>query len=65
MVLKNGEISEQGTYAQLVENKGEFNEFLLQYLAQEEDDDLEEDLDGGFVYCIHRSGIECILCSKQ
>ncbi|XP_045104248.1 multidrug resistance-associated protein 1-like isoform X3 [Portunus trituberculatus] len=44
VVLKNGEISEQGTYAQLVENKGEFNEFLLQYLAQEEDDDLEDDL---------------------
>ncbi|KAK8386783.1 hypothetical protein O3P69_017907 [Scylla paramamosain] len=45
VVLKNGEISEQGTYSQLVENKGEFNEFLLQYLAQEEEEDLEDDLD--------------------
>ncbi|XP_050728628.1 multidrug resistance-associated protein 1-like isoform X5 [Eriocheir sinensis] len=46
IVMKNGQISEQGTYAELVENKGEFNEFLLQYLSEkgEEafDDDLEE-----------------------
>ncbi|KAL7635871.1 UNVERIFIED_CONTAM: hypothetical protein RMT77_013688 [Armadillidium vulgare] len=45
IVLKNGEISEQGTYAELLEKKGEFQEFLLQYLSEgkeEEEEDLEE-----------------------
>ncbi|RXG67820.1 Multidrug resistance-associated protein 1 [Armadillidium vulgare] len=38
-------ISEQGTYAELLEKKGEFQEFLLQYLSEgkeEEEEDLEE-----------------------
>ncbi|XP_042886660.1 multidrug resistance-associated protein 1-like isoform X6 [Penaeus japonicus] len=43
IVLKNGVVTEQGTYKQLMERKGEFQEFLLQYLseAEEEDDSLE------------------------
>lgn len=46
MVLKNGKITEQGTYSQLVENKGEFNEFLLQYLSEKEEEELDDDLEG-------------------
>ena len=38
VVMKDGRISEQGSYQQLVANKGEFQEFLLQYLAEEEED---------------------------
>ena len=52
VVLKNGEITEQGTYAQLVENKGEFNEFLLQYLSEKAEEDLDDDLEGAFFHCI-------------
>lgn len=39
VVLKNGKVSESGTYIELVEKKGEFQEFLLQYLSEKEDDD--------------------------
>ncbi|XP_063585006.1 multidrug resistance-associated protein 1-like isoform X1 [Penaeus indicus] len=43
IVLKNGVVTEQGTYKQLMERKGEFQEFLLQYLseAENEEDSLE------------------------
>lgn len=44
VVLKNGTITEQGSYKELIEKKGEFQEFLLQYLAEENED--EEDLEG-------------------
>ncbi|KAK7067583.1 Canalicular multispecific organic anion transporter 1, partial [Halocaridina rubra] len=37
IVLKNGEISEHGTYAELLQKKGEFQEFLLEYLSEAED----------------------------
>ncbi|XP_069974346.1 multidrug resistance-associated protein 1 [Penaeus vannamei] len=43
VVLKNGTITEQGSYKELIEKKGEFQEFLLQYLAEENED--EEDLE--------------------
>lgn len=48
VVLKNGKITEQGTYAQLVENKGEFNEFLLQYFSENSEEELDDDLEGEF-----------------
>lgn len=48
VVMKNGKITEQGTYAQLLENKGEFNEFLLQYLSENDEEELDDDLDGEF-----------------
>jgi hypothetical protein len=37
--MKDGRISEQGSYQQLVDNKGEFQEFLLQHLAQDSEDE--------------------------
>lgn len=43
VVLKNGTITEQGSYKELIEKKGEFQEFLLQYLSEENED--EEDLE--------------------
>ncbi|XP_063605857.1 multidrug resistance-associated protein 1-like [Penaeus indicus] len=43
IVLKNGTITEQGSYKELIEKKGEFQEFLLQYLSEENED--EEDLE--------------------
>lgn len=44
VVLKKGVITEQGTYKELIEKKGEFQEFLLQYLSEEIED--EEELEG-------------------
>ena len=38
VVMKDGRISEQGSYQELVESeKGVFKEFLLQYLAEGQD----------------------------
>ncbi|KAI1287112.1 ATP-binding cassette sub-family C member 3 [Halotydeus destructor] len=45
IVMKDGLISEQGSYLQLLQQKGAFAEFLVEYLAEqdgEDDDDLEE-----------------------
>ncbi|XP_043211792.1 ATP-binding cassette sub-family C member 3-like isoform X6 [Amphibalanus amphitrite] len=42
-VLKEGRVSETGPYKQLMDNKGAFSEFLLQYLTEAgEDEDVEE-----------------------
>jgi ATP-binding cassette, subfamily C (CFTR/MRP), member 1 len=43
-VLKEGEVSEQGTYKQLLDKKGAFAEFLIQHLTEvnAEVEDLEE-----------------------
>ena len=41
IVMKDGRISEQGSYQQLVANKGDFQEFLLQYLAEVEEEEAE------------------------
>uniref|UniRef100_A0A336MEP5 ABC-type glutathione-S-conjugate transporter n=1 Tax=Culicoides sonorensis TaxID=179676 RepID=A0A336MEP5_CULSO len=43
-VMKYGEITESGTYKELLAKKGEFSEFLLQHLqnASEEEEDLED-----------------------
>ncbi|KAK7079415.1 Canalicular multispecific organic anion transporter 1, partial [Halocaridina rubra] len=45
IVLKNGSISEEGTYKELLAKKGEFQEFILQYLSEAADDDDELGLD--------------------
>ncbi len=34
IVLKNGEVSEVGTYRELLEQKGDFADFLIQYLSE-------------------------------
>lgn len=41
VVLKDGQVSESGSYKQLVQNKGAFADFLLHYLEQA--DDLENE----------------------
>lgn len=43
-VMQYGEITESGTYKELLEKKGQFSEFLLQHLqnASEDEEDLEE-----------------------
>ena len=54
IVLKNGAISEEGTYKELMEKKGQFQEFLLQYLseASEQEDDISEcDVLFVFMFC--------------
>ncbi|XP_069159719.1 multidrug resistance-associated protein 1 [Procambarus clarkii] len=46
VVLRKGEVTEQGTYGELLEKKGAFQEFLLQYLSEkEEEDETLEDLE--------------------
>ncbi|XP_055837482.1 multidrug resistance-associated protein 1-like [Episyrphus balteatus] len=51
-VLKGGEISEDGTYAELMKQKGAFSEFLIQHLTEnsaehEELEDIKEHLEKG------------------
>ncbi|KAI1286762.1 Multidrug resistance-associated protein 1 [Halotydeus destructor] len=41
VVMKDGEISEQGSYLELLERKGAFADFLLEYLAETNDDEDE------------------------
>ena len=41
VVMKDGKISEQGTYGELVKRKGDFAEFLLEYMVEK--DENEED----------------------
>ena len=42
VVLKNGQVSEVGTYQQLLDENGAFSEFLRTYLAEEkEEEDVE------------------------
>ena len=42
IVLKDGRISEQGTYQELLKKKGDFADFLLEYMTEQEDDLNEE-----------------------
>ncbi|KAK8748976.1 hypothetical protein OTU49_015623, partial [Cherax quadricarinatus] len=46
IVLNNGSITEEGTYKELLERKGKFQEFLLQYLSEASEDEALEDLEG-------------------
>jgi len=46
VVMKDGRISEQGSYQELLDAKGEFQEFLTTFLAEGHEDEYdEEDLD--------------------
>ncbi|XP_067009700.2 multidrug resistance-associated protein 1 isoform X3 [Anabrus simplex] len=47
VVLKDGEVTEMGTYRELLEKKGAFSEFLVQHLQEVagDDDAMEADLD--------------------
>lgn len=38
-VLKDGEVSETGTYQQLLEKKGAFAEFITQHITEEVEDE--------------------------
>ncbi|XP_049823779.1 multidrug resistance-associated protein 1 isoform X4 [Aethina tumida] len=42
LVMKNGEISESGTYQELLNKKGSFAEFLLQHASEGPAEDLDE-----------------------
>ena len=39
--MKNGRISEQGTYLELLAQEGEFADFLIEYLVEEGDKNLD------------------------
>lgn len=42
IVLKEGKISEQGTYQELLEQKGEFAAFMMEYMSEANDDVSDE-----------------------
>lgn len=62
IVLSNGVITEEGTYRELLERKGKFQEFLLQYLSEvsEEDDPLEGRLNSNMLLFLANSSIRCL-----
>ncbi|XP_054162747.1 ATP-binding cassette sub-family C member 3-like [Oppia nitens] len=43
VVLKNGSISECGTFEELVANKGDFAEFVAEYILQQSEDDINDE----------------------
>ncbi|KAF0309902.1 Canalicular multispecific organic anion transporter 2 [Amphibalanus amphitrite] len=45
VVLRDGRVSETGPYRQLMDNRGAFSDFLLQYLTEAGAEDEEEELD--------------------
>ena len=59
IVLKHGQISEMGTYHELLSHNGAFAEFITQYLTEKQDED-DEDLDEESrigCFCIHSAVI--------
>lgn len=42
IVMKDGRVSEQGTYQDLVERKGDFAEFLIEYMNEEDQEEIED-----------------------
>jgi hypothetical protein len=42
IVMKDGQISEQGTYHELLKAGGQFADFLVEYLAEEAESEVEE-----------------------
>jgi ATP-binding cassette subfamily C (CFTR/MRP) protein 1 len=55
LVIKNGEISESGSYKELLAQKGAFSEFLIQYLQEHPDDVAEIPEDEDLKVLIKRS----------
>ncbi|XP_054162838.1 multidrug resistance-associated protein 1-like [Oppia nitens] len=43
LVMKDGFISESGTYRQLLENRGDFADFLLTHINETDDEDMDEE----------------------
>lgn len=50
VVLKDGEVTELGTYKQLLEKKGAFAEFLIQHLQEIDVDDGTTEVGKRLVY---------------
>ena len=48
IVMKDGQISEVGTYAELLNQQGAFSEFLMTYLKVEPDNEDEITEEGAF-----------------
>ena len=44
VVLKDGKVSEQGTYVELLEKKGDFADFLLEYMTDQGDENLNDQM---------------------
>lgn len=42
MVLKDGKISESGTYKELLDKKGDFADFLILYMQDQNEDKVDE-----------------------
>ena len=47
VVMKDGEISEMGSYTELIHHNGPFAEFITNYLTEEQND---KDPDGWYIY---------------
>lgn len=58
VVLKDGAISEVGSYNELLEKNGAFAEFLQNYSLQDEEDKVEEE---GELIFVSISGIKLLL----
>ena len=43
IVIKDGKVSERGTYKDLLAKEGDFAEFLIEYMTQTEDEELDEE----------------------
>lgn len=54
-VLKDGEVSESGTYHELLDKKGSFAEFLVQHIQEH-----DEDEEGKFLF-IQNSKVFCYI----
>lgn len=50
VVLKGGQISEMGTFKELLAKKGEFSDFLVEHITETQDDELEPGQSTLFVY---------------
>uniref|UniRef100_A0A182M895 ABC-type glutathione-S-conjugate transporter n=1 Tax=Anopheles culicifacies TaxID=139723 RepID=A0A182M895_9DIPT len=60
LVLKEGEISESGTYQQLIDQKGAFAEFLSQHIQELDDRDEEESATGAVTWLVYKKYIKSI-----
>ncbi len=51
VVMKDGQVSEFGTYDELIKQKGPFADLVIQYLSQEADGEDEDQVGGVFQGC--------------
>ena len=52
IMMKDGEVIEAGGYQELIEKKGSFFDFIIQFLIQEEGEEVDEGLDSLFTFLI-------------